>query len=181
MTIRTRIIPESSITPEEDAAIRAALCLCFPNDAAVFSQTRAWHGSFPAWSVVFEQQQRIIAHVGVVERKIRVGLEEVRAGGIQNALIVPEHRKKHLFRQIVSAAMEEARRRNLDLGILFCTANLVPLYAAIGWQLLNDRRVIRLDENRLPQPLPAKNATMCYPLHRLDIPPGDIHLQGNDW
>jgi hypothetical protein len=41
--------------------------------------------------------------------------------------------------------------------------------------------VTRIDENGFAQPLPAKNVTMIYPLRRSVIPPGDIHLQGNDW
>lgn len=181
MECTTRIIAEASITQEEDAAIRAALCRCFPADISVFSQTRAWHGSLPAWSVVVECQGQIIANLGVVERKIRIGHEEFLAGGIQNVLVLPEHRKKHLFRQIMTVAVQESIRRNLDLGILFCTSNLVPLYAALRWQPAPGRNVTRIDENGLPQPLPSKNVTMFYPLHRFDIPPGDLHLQGNDW
>ena len=121
MDMTPRIVLETSITPAEDAAIRAALCLCFPADREVFSQTRAWHGTFPTWSIIVEHQDQVIAHVGIVEREILVGVDRVRAAGIQNVLVVPEHRKTNLFRQIMSVAMEEARRRDIDLGILFCT------------------------------------------------------------
>ena len=179
--VTPRIVSETSLTPAEDAAIRAVLCICFPADREVFSQTRAWHGTLPTWSVLVEHQDLIVGHVGVVEREILVGTESVRAAGIQNVLVTPEFRKTDLFRQIMTVAMEEAGRRDMDLGILFCTPDLARLYAWLGWRLLKGRSVIRIDEDRRPQPLPAKNWAMFYPLRRLDFPPGEIHLQGNDW
>jgi predicted acetyltransferase len=181
MRVTPRIVSETSITSEEDAAIRDALCLCFPPDREIFSRTRAWHGTYPTWSVVVDHQRRVVAHAGVVEREILIGAERVRAAGIQNVLVLPEHRKSNLFRQIMSVVMEEARRRELDLGILFCTPDLGRLYAWLGWRLVKGRSVIRIDDEGLAQPLPEKNATMFYPLRLPDIPCGDIHLLGNDW
>jgi hypothetical protein len=176
-----RIVLETQITPAEDAAIRAALCICFPPDREIFSQTRSWHGTYPTWSVLVEHEGAVIAHTGIVEREILVGSEPIRAAGVQNVLVVPEHRKSNLFRQVMTVAMQEAGRRGQDLGILFCTSNLAMAYAGLGWKLLKGRGVIRIDEEGRPQPLPAKNVAMFYPLHRADIPAGDIHLQGNDW
>lgn len=176
-----RVVSEEAMTVAEDAAIRAALCLCFPADREIFSQTRSWHGTFSTWSVLVEDGAAVIAHAGVVEREILVGDTRVRAAGIQNVLVVPEHRKSHLFRQVMSVAMEESRRRGIELGILFCTRELARVYAPLGWRLLKDRSVIRIDEAGVSQPLPAKNLAMFYPLRRADIPPGDINLLGSDW
>lgn len=181
MQLAPRIVPDESLTAAEDAAIRAALCRCFPVDHEVFARTRAWHGTLPTWTVLVGHEDLVIAHAGIVEREIVVGSARVRAAGVQNVLVVPEHRRSNLFRQVMSVAMDEARRRQLDLGILFCTADLARLYAWLGWQLLEGRHVVRIDEEGLPQPLPEKNVTMFYPLLRADFPPGDIHLQGNDW
>ncbi len=176
-----RVVTEESLTAAEDAAIRVALCRCFPPDREIFSKTRAWHGTLPTWTVIVQQEELVIAHAGIVEREILVGQERVRAAGVQNVLVVPEHRKSDLFRQIMSVAMAEALRRQLDLGILFCTADLARIYAWLGWRLLKDQSVVRVDEEGRFQSLPEKNVTMFYPLMRADIPPGDIHLLGNDW
>ncbi len=75
----------------------------------------------------------------------------------------------------MSAALEEARRRGLEFGLLFCTPQIGAKYARQGWRLLDDRSVTRLDEEGRPQPLPAKNATMFYPLASRNLPPGDLH------
>ena len=181
MEFTPRIVPEESMTALEDAAIRAALCRCYPADQEVFSKTRAWHETYPTWSVFVEDGDQVIAHAGVIEREVLIGVERVRIAGIQNVLVVPEHRKSKLFRQIMLTAMEEALRRNIDLGLLFCIRDLARVYAGLGWRLLKERSVIRSDEKGVPQSLPEKNITMFYPLRRSDIPPGDIHLQGNDW
>lgn len=176
-----RVVPESSLTTNEDVAIRAALCLCFPADEAVFSQTRAWHGTSPTWSVLVNGDNCIVAHVGVVEREILVGAERIRVAGIQNVLVLPDYRKTTLFRQVMSTAMEEAERRELDIGMLFCTRDLARVYAGLGWRLWKAGQVLRVDEHGLFQPLPDYNLMMFYPLRRRDVPAGDIHLLGNDW
>ena len=176
-----RIIPETSLTKAEDAAIRSALCECFPADRELFAKTRAWHGTYPAWSVLVENQDRVIAHVGIVEQEILVGAEQVHVAGIQNVLVVPEYRKTDLFRRIMLTAVHEAHRRGLDLGLLFCTRELARIYGWLGWRLLKGRSVVRVDETGLLQSIPENNVTMFYPLRRPDIPAGDIHLLGNDW
>jgi len=176
-----RIVAETSLTAAEDAAIREGLCVCFPADREVFSRPRAWHGSLAAWSVLVDPEGPVIAHAGVVEREILVGARRVRAAGIQNVYVVPERRGKKLFQRIMSAAVDEARRRNLDLGMLFCAPGLVEAYSRLGWRLVTDRKVVRVDENGCFQPIPAKNLTLSYPLRFADFPPGDVHLLGNDW
>lgn len=179
--MHVRVVAETAMSPAEDAAIRAGLCQCFPPDESVFSQTRAWHGSYPTWSVLVEQEGCIVAHAGIVERDVLFGVERVRVAGIQNVFVLPELRGGRLFRQVMSAAMEEALRRDLDLGLLFCTPDIGRKYARLDWQLLEGRNATRINEDGIAEPLPAKNVAMIYPLHHRNAPPGDIDLLGNDW
>ena len=81
----------------------------------------------------------------------------------------------------MTVAMQEAGRRDVDLGILFCTPDLARVYGWLGWRLLKGRTVTRIDEEGHQQPLPAKNVSMFYPLRRAEMPAGDIDLLGNDW
>ena len=178
---RLRIVDESDIAPALDAAIRDSLCICFPPDRQVYSQTRAWHGSRPAWSVVVECENIVVAHAGIVEREILAGTEGIWVAGVQNVFVLPAYRGRGLFRQVMVAAMQEAQRRGLELGLLFCTPELSPKYARLGWQVLERCTFTRIDEHGLPQPLPAKNLAMVYPLCRTAVPSGHWHLQGNDW
>jgi len=179
--MKTHVVPESVISPAQDAAIRAGLCTCFPPDREVFSCTRAWHGSHPTWSVLIEDEDSVIAHAGIVERQILVGRQRVWIAGVQNVYVLPDRRGTGLFREVMSAALEEARSRGLEFGLLFCSPEIGRKYARQGWQLLDDRRVTRIDEQGRRQPLPPKNVTMCYALTGRRMPPGDIDLSGNDW
>lgn len=169
------------MSPELDEAIRAGLCICFPNDAAVFSQTRAWHGSAPAYSVVVEQDHQVIAHVGVVQRTLRVGSGPLSIAGVQNVFVLPDHRGRGLADRIMTAAMDQALRRRIDVGLLFCLPTLERLYRRLGWLALGQREVWATHsagQRYRPDP---KNVLMFHPLLRRDFPAGPIDLCGDDW
>jgi predicted N-acetyltransferase YhbS len=168
------------MSPGLDAAIRRSLCICFPPDAAVFSQTRKWHGSGPAFSCLVETGGEIVAHVGVVDRTVRVGTEQIRAAGIQNVFVLPEYRGQHLSDAVMQTAAHETSARGFDIGLLFCIPELEKVYARVGW-ILVDNPVIRIDDDGVEKPLPGKNVVMYLPLRRTSLPTGVIHLQGNDW
>ena len=181
VTMRLKIVPEEQMTPKLDQAIRRGLVICFPEDAEVFSQTRAWHGSAPVWTVVLEHEGEVIAHVGVVERVIRVGARELRVAGVQSVFVLPEFRRRGLTTSLLEKAMQEAEARDLDLGLLFCLPELERVYVRSGWISLGRRPAVRADETGAEVPLPEKNICMFYPLRQLSFPQGPIHLQGNDW
>lgn len=180
--MKLRMIDEDQMEARLDAAIRECLCVCFPPDREVFARTRAWHGVKPNWSVLLEEEGgTLLAHLGVVERAIRVGECQVRVAGIQNVFTMPHYRGRGLSRQLTKAAMEEARRRGLEFGLLFCTPAIGRIYESQGWFYLAPRTILRIDAQGAEIPLPEKNITMFYPLRRIDFPAGTIHLQGNDW
>lgn len=175
-----RIVDESEVTPDLDARIRAGLCLCFPKDRDVFAQSRAWHGSNPAFSAILEDAGEVIAHVGVVDRTVRIGNSPTRAAGIMNVFVLPSHRGRRLSDLVMVTAMAQAARRGFDLGLLFCTRPLVSVYARTGW-ILADNPVVRVEAGRA-YPLPEGNLAMLLPLGQKAISTGAIiHLCGNDW
>ena len=176
-----RVIEETEIVEAIDQAIRDGLCICFPPDQPVFSQTRKWHGTGPAWTVIAEEDGVIATHVGVVDRTVKAGEELVRVAGIQNMYVLPNFRKRGLGQAVLERSMAEAARRGFDCGLLFCVPELAKLYSACGWRLLPRERVVRIDEEGREVDLPAKNIAMFLPLARSRFPAGVIHLQGNDW
>lgn len=175
-----RVVNESEMTESLDAAIRRGLCLAFPADAAVFGETRVWHGSGPAFSLVMEDGEAVIAHVGVVDREVTVGERPLRVAGIMNVYVDSSRRGTGLGPKIMGAAMAEAARRGFDAGLLFCLHRLAKFYASLGWRALPGRETTRVDAGR-EIPLPEKNAPMYFPLRMKAFPDGAIHLRGNDW
>lgn len=178
---RIRIVPEERMTRALDRGIRAGLCVCCPAHREIFSRTRAWHGSVPTWTVVLEQGSRVIAHAGIVERRIRVARERLSIAGIQNVFVIPEHRGQALSESVVEVAMYEAQNRQLDCGLLFCIPELERFYVRQGWRRLPDVPITRVDETGRECPLPGKNVAMYFPLALETFPIGAVHLQGNDW
>jgi len=181
MAAEIAILKEEQIDERLDKLIRKSLCSCFPADEEVFSKTRQWHGIGPAWSVLIEEDGEVLAHVGIVDQKIRVGNEQIHIAGVQNVFVLPAHRARNFFVRIMKASMQEAKRLEYDCGFLFCTAELEKLYSLRRWKRLSDRKIIRVDQTGQEVDLPSKSISMYYPLLRQDFPAGDIHLQGNDW
>jgi GNAT superfamily N-acetyltransferase len=175
-----RVVDESQMPAELDAEIRRGLCVCFPPDVPIFSVGRAWHGSAPVFSVVLDEGLQVLAHVGVVDRTIRVGQTSIRVAGVQNVYVLPEARGRGLARAVMVEAMNEAGRRGFDMGLLFCVPKLEKVYADCGWQSLGPRDVVRVEDGR-EIPIPAKNIAMFFPLTVAAFPDGLIHLCGNDW
>jgi hypothetical protein len=167
--------------PATDAAIRSGLCACFPNDIAIFSQTRAWHGSGPAFCVLMEAGGEAVAHTGVVDRTIRVGADRLRIAGVQNVFVLPRHRGRGLVDQAMRMSMEEAERRRMDAGLLFCIPALEKLYARTGWQTLSPRPVWATRSGGERYRLDEKNILMFHPLLHHAFPEGEIDLNGDDW
>jgi predicted N-acetyltransferase YhbS len=178
--MKLSLVDETKMPPCLDDKIREGLCTCFPPDAPVFSRSRAWHGSTPEYSVVLEDEDLVIAHVGVVGRTIAVGGTPLRVAGVQNVYVLPEYRGKHLSTGVMRAAMTEAAHRDLDCGLLFCVPSLERVYASCGWQNLGRRRVVRVEHGR-EVPIPDKNIAMFHPIRVTAFPDGLIHLCGNDW
>jgi predicted N-acetyltransferase YhbS len=130
--MKLSLIDERTMPAPVDAEIRRGLCICFPGDAALFSRSRAWHGSAPEFSVVLEDADRIVAHAGVVARTIGVGQTLLRVAGVQNVFVRPEYRGRGLSIRVVEAAIQEAAGRSFDAGLLFCVPALQSVYACCG-------------------------------------------------
>jgi predicted acetyltransferase len=176
-----KIIKERDIAPELDQNIREALCRCFPDDIEFFKKNRAWHGSLPEWSIVVLKDNKIIAHVAIVSRNIKIASQEFKIAGIQNVFVLPEYRGQGLCRMIMNSAMQQAKDNGFDVGLLYCVPELGKTYAKCGWLLLAERIILRTDNSGNIIPLPSKNITMFFPLKNKELPEGNIDLQGNDW
>lgn len=108
---------------------RMVSALVFASDKEVFAKSPAWHGTSPNWAVLVEENSEVLAHVGIVERKIRVENEQISLAGVQNVFVLPAHRPRGFFLQIIKTSMQEAGKLGHDCGFLFCVPQLEKLYA----------------------------------------------------
>jgi hypothetical protein len=80
----------------------------------------------------------------------------------------------------MTVAMQEARRRGVGFGLLFCVPALEGFYARLGWRR-TERAVTMRDAAGRTVPLTAKNISMELALAGDPLPPGPIDLEGRDW
>ena len=176
------VIDEAEISQELDRSIRHALAECFPADKEVFSRCSWWY-SRPSWRILAHtSKNELIGHVAIVERDVAVGPQRsvVRIAGIQSVFVRPAQRGKGISDRLLMIAMEEAARRNLDSGILFCVPKLEKVYDRTGWRK-TDSSSYMLSDRHETVPISQKNITMIRPINNFDFPAGDIHLNGPDW
>lgn len=179
--ISLQIYDEAALSPRLDLQIRQGLQYCFPKDAATFARNRAWHGSVPAFTGVVEREGQVIAHAGVVDRRVAYGARPLRTAGIQNVFVLPQWRGHGLCGRVLNRLMEEAGARGFDVGLLFCLPALEAIYAALGWQRLDGREVFLQNEPGSPQRLNNDNFVMAFRLNSPIPCEEKIHLMGNDW
>ena len=173
-------VDEADMTPALDVAIRELLCECFPGEVRNFSHTRAWHGSGPTYSIVYCEGTRALGHVGVVVRKVACDRRPVMVAGVQNVAVHPERRRTGLSRRVMHQAMEEASRRGIPYGLLFCVPQLERFYHYLGWEKVAATAVMR-DEHGTRVSTSDKNITMIRGLAGAPLSPREIDLQGADW
>jgi GNAT superfamily N-acetyltransferase len=182
MTESLRIIAEDKIDAQLDAIIRRNLCICFPWVKDTFERTRTWNECKPAWTVLIEQDQNVIAHAVVVDRTIRVGDTPVHVAGIGDVFVLHEHRRRGLSDRVLLAAMDRALAMRYDLGMLFCVPVLEKVYNRCGWITLDRSPAFFIDDKDQPQNAWAsQDIGMFYPLATTTFPQGPINLQGRVW
>lgn len=174
------VIEEARIASETDLALRQLLVKCFGADSGFFAQSRHWHGSAPEYSIAGSVGGGLCAHVGVVVRRIRCGDSQVTVAGIQNVCVLPSCRGMGLGDWVMSAAMQEAVRRHIPFGLLFCLPALERYYAAMGWVTTLEPATMNLYGGP-DEPIPGKNIGMYWSAGGEKLPAGPIHLQGPDW
>ena len=174
------VVEESCVSVALDGAIRDLLVACCPAETATFSKTRYWHGSAPNFSVVHLKSGRVLGHVGVVVRTIRSGDRRLTVGGVQNVAVHPELRGTGIGFRLMEAAMVEAQRRGLAIGLLFCEPVLKRFYARLGWVAVDVVARMR-DPDGNATLIPQKNICMTKTLGSQSLPAGEIDLCGADW
>ncbi len=175
-----KIIDEADITDELDSAIRNILVECFPKDSEHFSRQRWWHSRYDWIAVATYPEETIAACLSIVERSIKAGGSDLQIAGVGNACALPCWRKKGIIDRVMEFALEEARKRGLGAGLLFCLPELEKVYKRMGWKKI-DAAVVMNDESGKQVPMPEKNIAMAIPLLVDKLPGGIIDLMGQDW
>ena len=175
------MIEEDNMKGEIDKKIRKLLCECFPEDEKVFSQTRYFNNVLPCYTFIFQNNNKVLGHVGVVIHRIMIKNSQIKIAGIQNLAVSNEMRRTGLSQQLMIDAMAEAKKHNIKFGLLFCIPVLENFYSKLKWKTIN-ASVMMLDKNGNKVSVPLKNITMYKELDKESkFPDGPIDLQSRVW
>lgn len=178
---KPKILNESQIDGELDAAIRKSLCICFPWHKHIYENLRPWHGIAPLFTAFIERNSDIVAHVAVVDTQIKIDNRMFRVAGLQNVFVTPDYRKKGVSDIILQSAMSEAEKYDFDFGLLFTSYDpVLKVYARNGWVEIENQDFYKIEDGKNVAFPPAKRK-MFYPLKLKNFPKGTVRLTTNDW
>jgi aminoglycoside 2'-N-acetyltransferase I len=131
------------------------------------------------WHVLVLEDDRVVSHVGIVERTVTVEGQPLRVGGIGAVATMP----KMQGRGLASAAMRHAgeylrEALKVDFGLLVCGPKVEPLYARLGWKMISSPVLVDQPGGKKVN-LPG--VIMILPCVKQDWPEGTIDLCGLPW
>jgi predicted N-acetyltransferase YhbS len=130
--------------------------------------------------IYVEEEGLVVGHVGLLEERVRAGEEEVKVCGVGAVVTRPEAQGRGHARRAMLRAHEMMRdETDAEFGMLYCRDELIPFYAALGWQLVSD-------ENEFGQPAgptPSPFNVMVLPLRDggREWPVGRVVVEGLPW
>ena len=139
--IETSYIEEgSAVAAEVDALLNDAFPDGAPNERSAYY---ARHG-VPTTSMLLRDGGRVVGHLAIYERDIKIGEEALRVGLLGEIAIAADRRGAGLARRLVRRAHEHLRARSIPFSILFAFAPRV--YLSSGYKLMqNQTRFIDAD------------------------------------
>lgn len=178
-----KIIFEDNFPLQLDAQIREQLTVAFPHSADYFKDNRGWKGTFPLWNVVvFNEADKPVGYIGVIERTITVGRENFKIFGLQNVYVIEEYRGCGLAQKMLVEIEREALKRSLDFGLLFCRPHVESLYLRAGWKPLGRPKIFVTNNQGEVMERPFVHDSLFFKSITLsDIPKGIVYFNGPDW
>jgi GNAT superfamily N-acetyltransferase len=136
-------------------------------------------GELTPWRVLLWEDDRLISHVGILERTIDVGSQPVHVAGIRSVMTRPTHRGQGYASQAMTRAADFIAESlpHAEHGLLCCLDIRVPLYRSLGWSVIPDRTIY--DQPEGPTVCPVN--IMVKPFRGIPWPAGEVNLKGLPW
>ena len=115
MNPKIEYLPDNSVTDALDLELRGLLTTCFtkPQDV-VFKYRRFFREPYPHRWVIRDENDAIVAHIGVHEKQVETECSTYRIGGISEVCVHPNYRGKGYVRMMQNASM----RGYLNMALL---------------------------------------------------------------
>lgn len=178
--LTVELVEEKDLHADLDRRIRALLRACFPDWESIFQDRRTWHGTAPLFSIIAQDDSRIVGHIALVVRTITTTWNfRYNVISVQGVCVDPAHRHSGLAHQMIRMALDESARRGFPFAILYCKEPLVPFYANQGWKLADDS-IVMWNQRDLPIAM-RSNCPMYYELADTPLPDGPLDVHSPSW
>ncbi|GAA4664660.1 GNAT family N-acetyltransferase [Frondihabitans cladoniiphilus] len=181
------MLDHAGLTAPDIAGLRALFDAKYHDDFGEWNPDRPYGYSPADFHVVARQTdaagERIVGHVGIQRRRIRVGEAEAVIAGTGGVLVARDARGTGLGEVLLEAAARATvERADAEFGYLGCREAIVPFSEACGWTRIHAEEVClsRLDGVTpvvSTGPLLIRGGTRPV----ADWPAGPIVLRGTPW
>jgi GNAT superfamily N-acetyltransferase len=132
------------------------------------------------WRFLVWEGDRLVTHVGVLDRTIQVGGEPRHVAGVYAVMTRPADRGKGYASAALRRAADFMRDElpRAEHGLLVCIDERLPFYGRLGWQRID--APVAFDQPGGRRQVNEIN-TMVLPLRGKAWPAGDVDLRGLPW
>ncbi|MFY0620327.1 MAG: GNAT family N-acetyltransferase [Pelagimonas sp.] len=124
-------IPEMALIFEDEAQIVGLLEVCFPTDFG----GRSFYMQRPHHRVIWREDERILGHMALFNRVIRLDDELVSIVGLGDVAAHPDARGRGIGAQLLERSIALSKASNADYFLLFGTRSL---YSALGFRTVKN-------------------------------------------
>ena len=171
---KVEYLPDSSVDASLDAQIRELLTTCFtkPEDV-VFKTQRYFREPYPHRWMIRDNQNTIIAHVGVHEKSVDAAGHTFRIGGIAEVCVHPEFRGRGFIKTMLACVHDWLIRHEFDFAVLFGDPHV---YGSSGYVVVNN--LIHDDVTATGESCTSQSPAMVRQLSDTPWPAGQVYLPG---
>ena len=133
LTTTSHIRPDDGFAPQARALLNEAYPEGAPHELESYYST---HG-FPTTTILLSEKRKLVGHLAIFERLIKIGTEGLRVGLIGEVAVAADCRGQGLARGLVRHAHEYLQERSIPFSLLFAYEPRV--YLSSGYKLMQNQ------------------------------------------
>lgn len=150
---------EYALSSPESAAVNVLLQSCFPG----FPADRNYYKSLPSFRLLFWKKEKLLGHLSVVFRIVKVGSTVTRIFGISDVCVHPDHRSKQIASLLLDEVEKKSQEYNIDFLVLIAEERALykkrgykSVSNTVRWLLVNDHQSLGVMHGNLDRSLMVK-------------------------
>ncbi len=125
-------IEEFKINKKQHSIISELLKLCF----SAYPSNRSFYKQFPSFRYLVFKEKKLIAHLAIIHRMIKVGQENFAIFGVSDLCVHPDFQQKKVASVLLEELETLGKKHNIDFITLI--AHEQKFYKKNGFQVYNN-------------------------------------------